>query len=73
MKSINKYLSKYLCSDVYLVDEISFCLSFQGVYSVGERLFCYTRLITCMCFMFHLCLVSHLLGARPTNVTLFNV
>ena len=57
-------------SDVYLVDYILFCLCFQRVYSVGDRLSCYKRLITCMCLMFHACLVSHLLGACPTNVTL---
>ena len=58
--------------DVYLVDDVSFRLCLQQVYSVGGRLLCYTRLTTCMCLMFHLYLVSHLLGARPTNVTLVN-
>ena len=59
--------------DIYLVEEISFRLCFQQVYSVGESLCCYTRLIPCICLMFHPYLVSHLLGARPKNVTWVNV
>ena len=57
---------------VYLVDDISFRLYFKQVYFVGERLFCYTLLISCTCLIFHPCLVSHLLAMRPTNVTLVN-
>ena len=47
-------------SDVYLVDEISFRLSFQRVYSVGERLCCYTRLITYMCvyYFIRVCILT---------------
>ena len=36
-------------SDVYLVKNIPYRLSFQRVYSVGDCLCCYIRLITCMC------------------------
>ena len=59
--------------EVYLVEEISFSISFQRMYSIGECLFWYTRLIACMCSMFHLCLVSRLLDVRPMNFTLVNV
>ena len=42
----------------FLIDEISFRLYFQRVYFVGDHFCCYTCLITCMCLMFHPCLVS---------------
>ena len=59
--------------DVYLIDDISFRVYFQRVFSADERLCCFTRLITCTFLMFHPCLVSHLLGDRTTNVALVKV
>ena len=38
MNPFNKYLLYYLYLDVYLVDNISLCLNFQRVYSVGDSL-----------------------------------
>ena len=45
---ITLYYSPFY-SDVYLVENISFRLSSQQVYSAGDRFFCNTPLIFCMC------------------------
>ena len=37
MKPFNNYLLYSLYLDVYSFDDISLCLKFQRVYSVGER------------------------------------
>ena len=58
---------------IYLVDDILLHLNFQWVYSVGERICYYMRLLKYMC-------VSHLISvwyltcwARTMNITLVNV
>ena len=45
---ITLYYSPFY-SDVYLVENISFRLSSQQVYSAGDRFFCNTPLIFCIC------------------------
>ena len=74
MKPFYKYLLYYLSLDIYLAGDISLCINFQWVYSVGDCLCYYTCFITCMCDEpLNACLVSRLLGTHPTNVTLVNI